>query len=309
MGAGILPTRPSLPFQLRAPACHVGEKAFGMAGRLDLLDGKPDRAPRATLLIYSGDQCGGHAPGVLSQKPSRAPALFHLDHESRFILGGQQPHGAQRAVPENGDIFGGYRTAIGAFGTHTDLGQRAQEGPGEGRPGATYDQTGGNRYGQRAERETESEPTHAAERGQAIPSLELIPIAPRRKLSARGLADADQVETPAVACDPDVLGRRPHGRFPEQALTVLHSLPSLFQRREVPALALRAYHPEPTLGGIERQAPADREALQHLVRTEGLLAEHAGLEHDPRPTARVALPATTAHRPTRSPAGSTVCRA
>ena len=93
-----------------------------MTGRLDLLDGELNRAPRATLLVRSRNQRGGYATGVLSPEPGLAPALSHLDHESQFILVGQQPHRTQCAEPEDGDIFGGYRTTIGASGTNTNLG-------------------------------------------------------------------------------------------------------------------------------------------------------------------------------------------
>ena len=49
--------------------------------------------------------------------------------------------------------------------------------------------------------------------------------------------------------------------------------------REVPASALDAHDPEPSLRGVESESAPYGETLQHLVRTEGLLTEHAGRVH------------------------------
>src|SRR5690606_16041435 len=100
------------------------------------------------------------------------------------------------------------------------------------------------------------------------PPAELVAVAPGRELGPERRADAYQFHPLEQPREPDVLRRDAHARAAEQPLAVLDRLPALLERREVPALALAAHDPEPALRAVERDAPADREVLEHLVRAE-----------------------------------------
>src|SRR5690606_21307636 len=87
------------------------------------------------------------------------------------------------------------------------------------------------------------------------------------------------VAPPPVAALADVLRGCPDARIAEAPLARLDRLPSLLERREVPAFALAAHDPEAAAIGVEGEAPADREVLHDFVRAERLVAEHAGRVH------------------------------
>src|SRR2546427_132251 len=79
------------------------------------------------------------------------------------------------------------------------------------------------------------------------PPSELIAVTPGRELWAERPPDAHQLETLVKTREPDMLRRIPLAHGAESALAVLHGLPALFQRREIPALTLAANDPEPAL--------------------------------------------------------------
>src|SRR5581483_4824751 len=56
--------------------------------------------------------------------------------------------------------------------------------------------------------------------------------------------------------------------------------PALLERREVPPLAVRAHHPQPSLRRVERQPLPDGKRLERLVRAEGFIAEEASGKHE-----------------------------
>src|SRR5262249_31931011 len=111
------------------------------------------------------------------------------------------------------------------------------------------------------------------------PPTELIAVSPRGEFRAQRLADANERQPVAQLGEPDVVRRDPASRVTVPLLGLLDRLPALFQRREVPALALRTDDPQPPLGGVERQALADRKRLDGLVGAERLIAEQARRVH------------------------------
>ena len=116
----------------------------------------------------------------------------------------------------------------------------------------------------------------------ALPSMpKSIPVPPSRELRPARFADAHQVESFPQARNPDVLGRRPHRGLTKQALAVLNRLPAFFQRGQVPAPAAPAHHPQSPAHRIECQPATHGEGLDDLVGAEGLVAEHAVVEHGP----------------------------
>ena len=121
-------------------------------------------------------------------------------------------------------------------------------------------------------------PTRAASEGRTD-SRTATPQTPRVPAFRCG-PDAIPHDDALSRCSQSIHG--PHRRFPEQPLAVLDRLPTLFQGREVPASALDAHDPEPSLRGVESESPPYGETLQHLVRAEGLLTEHAGRVHGGR---------------------------
>src|ERR1041385_636309 len=104
-------------------------------------------------------------------------------------------------------------------------------------------------------------------------ATELITVAPRGELRAQRLTDADELCPVAQLGEPNVLRRHPAPRVPIEALGVFDRLPSLLERRQVPAFALSAHDPKPALRRVERQTAPDRKRLERLVGAERLVAE------------------------------------
>ena len=93
------------------------------------------------------------------------------------------------------------------------------------------------------------------------PPPELIAVSPRRELRPQRLTDPNERQPVAQLGEPDVVGRDAPARVAVELLRVLDRFPALFERRKVPALALRADDPKPPFGGIERESLADRKRL------------------------------------------------
>src|SRR5262245_54618167 len=108
---------------------------------------------------------------------------------------------------------------------------------------------------------------------------ELAPVSPRREFRAERLADPDQVGAVSHAGEPDVRGGEPEVRVAEELLTLLDDFPAILERREVPAPAVEADHPQPASRLVEREALPGGRVLQHLVGAERVMAEEATAVH------------------------------
>src|SRR5205823_13947879 len=85
----------------------------------------------------------------------------------------------------------------------------------------------------------------------AAASPELIAVAPRGKLRAQRLPDADQFETLVQSSEADVFRRDALSCRTEASLAILDGFPAFFERREVPTLALATHRPQAAFGGVE----------------------------------------------------------
>ena len=122
--------------------------------------------------------------------------------------------------------------------------------------------------------------TSGPEREGALAApTELVSVSPRRELRAHRPPDAHQFQPLLVTGEPHIFGRDAQLRVTEEPLAHLDRFPALFDRREVPALTLAAHDPETASLGVEGESAPDREVLDHLVRSEGFVAEHAGAVH------------------------------
>src|SRR5690348_4147251 len=81
----------------------------------------------------------------------------------------------------------------------------------------------------------------------------------------------------------DVVGGDAQAGAAEETLAAVDRLPSLLERREVPARAPRADDPEPPLRRIERQPPSYRAGGDVIVGAEVGVAEEAGGVHESMP--------------------------
>src|SRR5262249_10350045 len=77
-----------------------------------------------------------------------------------------------------------------------------------------------------------------------LESRESRAVTPRRDLGQQRGPDADELEAAAKAREPDVVGRHSEPRAAEQSLGFVDRFPPLLERREVPAPATRADHPQ-----------------------------------------------------------------
>ena len=109
-----------------------------------------------------------------------------------------------------------------------------------------------------------------------------LAVAPRRELDARRLADAHEV----VAAPPHerhLLGRCGDTALPRRARQRLDLLEPVVERREVPARALGADHPQPAFPLVERQPPPDAEPRRPAVAVQFSIAEGARFVHSRKP--------------------------
>ena len=90
---------------------------------------------------------------------------------------------------------------------------------------------------------------------------ELIAVAPRGELGTQRLPDAHQLEPLVESSQADVFRGDTLSRRTEASLAILDRLPALFERRQVPTLALATHRPQAALGGVEGQPPPDGERL------------------------------------------------
>src|SRR2546430_502549 len=98
--------------------------------------------------------------------------------------------------------------------------------------------------------------------------------------SARRLADAHQV-VPLPPDQRDLFARRRHATIACGTRQRVDSLEAVVQRREVPARALRADHPQPALPLVERETTSHPESRGPAVAVELAVAEGAGPVHQP----------------------------
>ena len=75
------------------------------------------------------------------------------------------------------------------------------------------------------------------------------------------------------------LGMDPQPRVAEVLLRLLYRFPPLLDRGEIPATALSAHRPQPTLPRVEREPHADGKVLQRLILSEIRRTEDAGAVH------------------------------
>ena len=117
--------------------------------------------------------------------------------------------------------------------------------------------------------------------GQMPPpaAAELVAVPPRRHFGAHRGPDADELQPLPDARQSDVLRGHAQPRVRELSFALFDRFPSLFDRREIPALALSAHDPQSPTRRVEHEAAADREMLDHLVRAETRMAEDAGGVH------------------------------
>ena len=190
----------------------------------------------------------------------------------------QDPDCLQVAKAEPGDGFRRYGSA-GRDLPDTHFGDRAAVSPvrqaEDGRK--QQERTGKGDY--LVQRGTCRYPDHSHPGHSSHPLAQLIPIPPGGELRTQRLPDSYKFQPLRVARDADVPGRRPRARGAEKPLTLLDRLPPLLERRQVPALALPAHDPEPSLRPVEGEAAPDGEVLDHLIRPEGPGARNAGLVH------------------------------
>src|SRR5205823_2562652 len=104
---------------------------------------------------------------------------------------------------------------------------------------------------------------------------ELIAVAPRGKLRAQRLPDADQFETLVQSSEADVFRRDALSCRTEASLAILDGFPAFFERREVPTLALATHRPQAAFGGVEGQPSPDGERLDDRIRAETGVAKDA----------------------------------
>jgi hypothetical protein len=124
-----------------------------------------------------------------------------------------------------------------------------------------------------------SECRDAAAGDQHLPATsptELVAVSPRRELRSEWFADSNQLGSIAHGRESDVVGRHSASRVGVETVGFLDRLPTLFERRQVPALALPADDPQPTLRRVERQAASDGKRLERLIGAERLVAEKTG---------------------------------
>jgi hypothetical protein len=108
-----------------------------------------------------------------------------------------------------------------------------------------------------------------------MPASELGPVSPGGELGSERSPDAHQLEALAQSRESQLPRGHPCSDQAEEPFAVLHHLPALLERREVPAAALPADHPQAALGRIEREAATDGEGFHDLVAAEVAGAEGA----------------------------------
>src|SRR6185437_10722486 len=155
---------------------------------------------------------------------------------------------------------------------HDEL-SRATQDPGEAAHAGAECRAAGNDSGERAQ-------SHADfEHGADATASELIAVAPRGELRPQRPANANELEPLAQPRHADVVGGHAQLRRAEAPLALFNGFPALIQRREVPPLTLATHDPESPPFGVERQASPDGERLDHLIRSEGSVAEETGRKH------------------------------
>jgi hypothetical protein len=110
-------------------------------------------------------------------------------------------------------------------------------------------------------------------------SPELVAVSPCGKLGPLRFADPHELETFAKAGETDLVSRDAKLRPAIRALALFDRLPSLFDRRKVPAFALPAHHPQAALRSVECESTPDRKMLDSFVRSELSVAEQTGRIH------------------------------
>ena len=111
------------------------------------------------------------------------------------------------------------------------------------------------------------------------PSSELAPVSPRREFRTQRTANAYQLETFGQSGQPDVRGLCAQPEPAKAPFALLHCLPPLFEWSEIPALAVRTDHPQPTLGRIEREPFPDGKRLDDLIASEILTTMNTRAVH------------------------------
>ena len=254
------------------PPGQVHQEALGMSARFDLVDRELHGILLAARGVDPGQDGAGESASLLAIVPGRLLSLSDLDSEAVLVVGGPDACAEQILVLEPDHLA--------AFGVQFDQGAlmcpqmhdvaalaehyAAQDAGGQSPDHDTPDHHRGTRPVQ--DLPLSSPP-------------ELVTVAPRRELGAHGLADPHERQPFGVPRQADVVGRNANPRVPEDALAVLDRLPALLQRRQVPAFAFPADHPEAPPGGIEGEPAADGEGLDDLVGSQGFPAEHAGFVH------------------------------
>ena len=137
---------------------------------------------------------------------------------------------------------------------------------------------------QRARRRPSDESRAAHEQpgpnvGLGLEANESRAVAPRRDLGKQRRPDANELESAAELGEADVVGRHAQPGAAEESLGLVDRLPALLERREVPASALRADHPEPPLLRIVRQPTPDGKGRKVVIGAEVEVAEETAGVH------------------------------
>jgi hypothetical protein len=83
----------------------------------------------------------------------------------------------------------------------------------------------------------QAQTAHTPGEARAIASREPFPVPPRRELRAPRASDAHQIHALGQAREADLVGGKARANSGEAPLALLDRLPSLLQRREIPAPA------------------------------------------------------------------------
>src|SRR6185312_13667235 len=248
-------------------------ESLGAPGGLDLVHRAGNRLLVAAEAVHLGDYDRRNALRLTSLEVCLAVLEAEIDRETA-VRAATQRRLAQVAPSDVHDAglrcvdlrdhrfrIAVHRDRPGAHGEPADAADHARIRAERHDPAHTNDGTAGN--------EQLATPAPA----------ELIAVAPRREFRPERLADAHQRRTVAKLRQPDVVGRHTTSRVTKQSLGSLDSLPALFERREVPALAMWTHDPQASLGGVKREAPSNRKGFQRLVGAKRLVAEKAGGVH------------------------------
>ena len=180
-------------------------------------------------------------------------AVAHDDGMSEFVV-----RAKKHAVPATEGAHTQYRVVAEPDGVRV-ADERAGRCPSD-EPGAADEQSGPNV-------------------GLRLEASEPRAVAPRRDLGEQSRTNANELESAAELGEADVVRRHAQSGAAEESLGLVDRFPALFERREVPASALRADHPQPPLLRIVRQPTPDGKRRKVVVGAEVEVAEQTAGVH------------------------------